>query len=541
MSEKQDEIIELKIKCRNWLKETEDLFDFEASNISENEVSITNFDRDHFIIKGKNDTEEEEIMDFINKPNLIKQKIESNNQSKVAGIIRYNKMNSSIKIINSFKSRKINSLTNLYKPENCDRLYQLFPLDEYINIEEGDLIKIGKIRIKFDKISFKSKNKSIYEIINQETLKDISVENNKNDNNKDNNTNNITSNKIMITSVINSVSCRNTEIKSNYTCRLCYLSDSSIDNPLISPCNCSGSMKYIHLSCLKNSISLKYTKKTNEYLEMFSFQNYSCEICLTQYPKYIIYKTRVYYLFDIDLNKFENYVLCDLTKYGDNINNSNIKNKEKQISRFGYLMFKIEDNMELSLGRKKNNNIKFKDISVSRNHCLITKKGDNLMIKDLGSKFGTMKYIKDSCELQLKDQMTLVCGRHEMEFILDKSWKLFLFSDIFDLMCCTCKQPVNENAELIIMKDTNKNIDNVLYEEVISNNDSTNKKIIKKVSYLNKFKDNDSYNDYIIKLDNNLEFENSLLNRKDDENDEEEENENINSHIKDKDESFTNY
>ena len=34
MAEKPDEIIELKISCRTWLKETEDLYDFETSNIS---------------------------------------------------------------------------------------------------------------------------------------------------------------------------------------------------------------------------------------------------------------------------------------------------------------------------------------------------------------------------------------------------------------------------------------------------------------------------------------------------------------------------
>ena len=57
MTEKQDEIIELKIICRTWLKETEDLFDFETSNISNNDFSITNFDRDHFILKYKTDSE----------------------------------------------------------------------------------------------------------------------------------------------------------------------------------------------------------------------------------------------------------------------------------------------------------------------------------------------------------------------------------------------------------------------------------------------------------------------------------------------------
>ena len=532
MTEKTDDIIELKINCRTWLKETEDLFDFETSNIAEHEFSLTNFDKEYFLLKYKTDTEEKEKIEFINKQNLIKQRINSNDTTKVVSLIKYNKMKSSLNIINSFKARKMNNYKNIYKPEYCERLYELFPLDEYMNINEGDILKIGKVRIKFDKISFKSKDKSIYDMINQETPKDVNNTSIHNNNSKDNfETNNLTSNKIMITSLANSVSGLNADTKTKIICRLCYLSESTITDPLISPCNCNGTMKYIHLSCLKNSIKLKYNKKSSENLEMFIFQNYACEICLTSYPKYIIYKTQVYYLIDIDFNKYENYVLCDLSKYPDN--------KNKEISHFGYLMFKIEDGEELTFGRKKNNNIKLKDISVSRNHCIITKKGNNLMIKDLGSKFGTMRYIKDNYEMKLKQQTVFLCGKHEIEFCLDKAWNLFSFSDMFNLMCCSCKQPINENAELIMVKEGNneKENDNDIVEDV-SNGELTDKKLIKRVNYLNKFKDNDSYNDYIIKLDYILD--NSMINKNNEDNDENE-NENLNSQIKDKDESFTNY
>ena len=504
MSEKTDDIIELKINSRTWLKETEDLFDFETSNTSANEYNITNFDKEYFIIK---------------------QKILSDKATKVLGVIKYNKLKSNITIINSFKSRKLNNYKNIYKPEHCDRLYELFPLDEFMNINEGDIIKLGKIRIKFDKISFKSKNKSLFEIIQQESPKDLITEPNFD-------SNNATTNRIMITSLGNSASLINNEIKSKIICRLCYLDESTITDPLISPCNCSGTMKYIHLSCLKKSIKSKYNKKSTDSLEMFLFQNYACEICLTPYPKCLVYKTNVYYLIDIDLNKFENYVLCDLSKYTEN--NST---KSKQITHFGYIMFKIEDNKELTLGRKKNNDIKLKDISVSRNHCVIIKKDDNLLIKDLGSKFGTMKYIKDSLDLKLKEQITLLCGRHQIELTLDKSWSLFGASGMFDFMCCSCKQPINDNAELIMTKQTNNNENDII--EDINNEEIKDKTLIKKFDYLNKFKDNDSYNDYIIKLDTIFK-DNSLMDKNNEDNDEDEK-EILNSQIKDKDESFTNY
>ena len=54
-------------------------------------------------------------------------------------------------------------------------------------------------------------------------------------------------------------------------------------------------------------------------------------------------------------------------------------------------------------------------------------------------------------------------------------------------------------------------------------------------------KDYDSYNDYIIKIDNIMGIDNSDLDIKDNQEDDKNENEATNNHIKDKEESFTNY
>ena len=527
MGDKNEDPLELKVNCRTWLKDTEDLFDFETSNININIYTYPNLEKDFFITKYKDDSDEKqkEKINFIHS-NLIRQKINSNNTTKIVGVLKFNKLKSNIQIINAFKSSLIN---NLYMPENCERLYELFPIDQYVNINEGDVIKIGRIRMKFDKISFKSKDKPLYELIYKNILNNSQTLNSKENNET------ISANKILASSLLNNLSsARNTDFNNNNNntntkpyCRLCYQSESTITDPLISPCNCNGSMKYIHYTCLKNSIKLKYHKKSEKYYDMFVFQNYSCEICLTMYPKYIIYKTKVYFLIDIDLDKFENYVLCDLTQYIDN---------NQRISHFGYLMFKIDDNTELSLGRKKNNHIKLKDISVSRNHCVIKKIEDNLFMKDLGSKFGTMKYINNYLEINFNENTKLLTGKHELEFSLVKSFNLFGLSNIFKMSCCSCNQPNGDPAELIIYNEDNYDKDSNLK---LSNEDLKNKGIIK-YNYYNKFKDCDSYNDYIIKLDNIIGLDNFDLDCKDNQ-ENENENEASNNQIKDKEESFTNY
>ena len=537
MSEKPEEKIELTINCHTWLKNTEDLFDFETSNISDNEFSFTNFDKDYFIIKYENnqDNDKKEKIDFINNNNILRQKLNSNlnennniNNNKVLGLMKYNRIKSTIKIINSFKSRKFNNFHNLFKPENCERLYELLPMNEYININEGDIIKVGRIRMKFDKISFKSKARALYENIEQDYEKEEEQKINNIQETKE--VIDTSVNKVMITSMPNP----STELKPKYICRLCYSSESTITDPLISPCNCNGSMKYIHLSCLKNSIKLKYHKKKCEFYELYLFQNYSCEICLSPYPKYIIYKSQIYYLIDLDITKFDNYVICDLNLYSDNNNN--------HLTRFGVLIFKIEEGLEIPLGRKKSNNIKLKDISVSRKHCLIRKKGNDLLIKDLGSKFGTMKYIKDFYEIKLKERAVLLSGKHELEFLLDKSWNKFSFSSMFDFMCCTCNQPINENSEIVIYSNGFK-ISDDNYEDnndIKNNNEFTDRKN-NKINYLSKFKDNDSYNDYIIKMDNIIGLDNTFLEKKDEEDNNGNDNENLNSQLKEKEDSFINY
>jgi hypothetical protein len=512
MGDKNQELVEIKINCRTWLKDTEDLFDFETSNINTNKYTYSNLDKDYYIIKCKDESNEKnkEKINFIYS-NLIKQNLSCNNNMKIVGVLEYNKSKSNLKIINSFKSKNLN---NLYTPENCERLYELFPVDKYVEIKEGDVIKIGRIRMKFDRISFMSQNKSLYEVINKNMLNNSQTFNSKENNET------ISINRMLVSSV------RNTEINGKICCRLCYQSESSFTDPLISPCNCCGSMKYIHLSCLKHSIKIKYHKKSELYYDMFLFQNYSCEICLTNYPKYIIYKTQVYYLIDIDFDRFDNYALCDLTQYLDN---------NQRISHFGYLMFKIEDGLELSIGRKKNNNIKLKDISVSRNHCVIVKKDNSLLMKDLGSKFGTMRYINDCLDIDFKENTKLLTGKHELEFFLVKSWSLFGFPNIFKFSCCTCNQPINEQSELIIYGGE----DNCDKESDIKiDKENIKSRTLKKVNYYNKFKDYDSYNDYIIKLDYIVGADYSDLDLKENQRIDLNKNGEMTNKIKDKEETF---
>lgn len=67
-------------------------------------------------------------------------------------------------------------------------------------------------------------------------------------------------------------------------CRFCWGTDSSEENPCIVPCNCSGSVGFIHYLCLKNWLQLKMSVKETSELQTLYWKNFECEICKFAYP-----------------------------------------------------------------------------------------------------------------------------------------------------------------------------------------------------------------------------------------------------------------
>jgi hypothetical protein len=216
------------------------------------------------------------------------------------------------------------------------------------------------------------------------------------------------------------------------TCRICFLTNSEEENPLISPCKCSGSMKYIHYLCLKKCIEIKIIKKSEQNFKFYTWKSFSCEICKSEYPKYIRIKDSLFSLVDLEIN-YSSYVTCDYTLYDD------IK---KKTFRKGILIFKINDDNEediITVGRSQNNKIKLKDISVSRCHCNFIKKNNKLYIVDKGSKFGTLIYLNNSMYITpKKKEGTLISGKHWFSVNLQQNQGFF--SKLFCMKCCGCGQ-----------------------------------------------------------------------------------------------------
>ena len=502
---KENHNLSLEITSNVWLKKTDDLFDFESNNILTKKFSFTQDDKENFIICYK-ENDYDEYNEILPAHNL-KEKLNKNSTTKVISCLVYNSQYSNFSIINAYKRKKTE---NLFKPDNCERMWSVIPKDEFMVIKEGDIIKIGRLRLKFDKIMLNKNqtenniNSRAFNTINamlttSYNLKDyddfILTQNNKDNASEDLNTIIMTRNNYYL----NECDTKRGNTSDKICCRLCYQEDSNILDPLISPCKCSGSMKFIHFSCLKKSIKQKIQIRNEENCDLYFFKSYCCEICLETYPKYIKYKTYMYNLVDIDLSKYTDYILSSIIYYTDG-NNSD----KKQLAILGYLIFNIDENSELKIGRNQNNQIVLKDISISRSHCLLKRENNLIKIKDANSKFGTLLYIKNIKKILINQPLQLISGKHQFLFNLKYQKKPFGFlKNWFNQSCCSCNQNSKDKGEFIMKFNQKKEDPNEKenIKELKSNQSSFDAELDDKYEYYKKFKDNDSYNDYIINMD----------------------------------------
>lgn len=501
-----------------WKKETDDLFDFETNDIEETELKIKEFNSKFYLLSNGDKinliNSFESLMDKY-RENQIKTKEKNENNFLIITEFSFSS-SSFFRICNPILSH---DLRKKITDTSClSRSWRLSKKNEENLIGIGDIIKLGRVRLKIETICFediyescqisnnlvKNKNKLKYgSTLNQNNLNLNKINNNMNTNinNSQNESileeervNNLEKNKkdkkklnnlddISINSDKNSVS--------KPLCRICYLTNSDMENPLISPCKCNGSMKYIHYKCLKHCIEVNLTKKIEQNYKYYNWKNYSCEICKEEYPKYIKIKDSLYPLVDLEIG-FSSYITCDYALYDD---------VKKKTSRKGILIIKINEDSDediITLGRSQNNRVKLKDISVSRNHCNIIKRKNQLFIVDKGSKFGSLIYINNPLSINKKnDEETIISGRHWFSIKLEEETNFFskLF---FSAKCCQCSE-IKQNSDVDIehLDENNDSHQPEKIYSIINNNNYIIKDLERQIL-------DNSYQDYILDLGDDI-------------------------------------
>ena len=214
----------------------------------------------------------------------------------------------------------------------------------------------------------------------------------------------------------------------NKICRICYQEeDDPLINPLIKPCKCSGSMKYIHLKCLLFWLKSKTVHSNNSIDNNNFFKSYfiedsvQCELCKEIFPDFIKHNHIKYCLIDFDYSQ-ENQIKKNNIISAQNFintsheienNKSNIPKENdtsnEDISNFIILdtiyplndgnkhrcIVKFNKDNQILIGRGLENQLVLNEITVSRTHCLLTAQRNKfgkkeLKLEDFESKFGTL-------------------------------------------------------------------------------------------------------------------------------------------------------
>jgi hypothetical protein len=182
----------------------------------------------------------------------------------------------------------------------------------------------------------------------------------------------------------------NQNIENQEKCRICYSTDNTEDNPMISVCKCKGSMN-LHFECLKlwlNSQLIK-TDFKGQLGVSYTVKKFNCELCHEPYPLTIKIKNKLYNLLNYVIPEGQNYVVLQSL--------NSIKENEYPLN-IHVLMF-IENETNYTLGRGHDSDIRISDISVSRNHARIFMKNRKYYMEDMNSKFGTLVLAKNDVSL----------------------------------------------------------------------------------------------------------------------------------------------
>ena len=262
--------------------------------------------------------------------------------------------------------------------------------------------------------------------------------------------------------------------KKNEVCRICYIEEEDEkENPLVQPCQCSGSLRFIHLNCLKHWIQTRSCIKVenNECCIVFLFKEVQCEICKSKFPDLIKHNGKFYSLLDFT-NEFKNYLLFETLTL------------DEENNKFLYLI-SLDKKKEVKVGRGMLSEVLLSDVSVSRVHCLFSIEEKNVYLQDNNSKFGTLILVQTpTIKIAENLPIFLQVGRTFLNFNVNLETNIF--------SCCGVSENpnifyhYNQNEKqiklnrVLTVKNDNNNYTEEEYEEINDNNKEEKEKEVQK-------------------------------------------------------------
>lgn len=289
-------------------------------------------------------------------------------------------------ILNSFLSSESDTIPqeNLNDPFNpwivlCNQNTKKEKYQKY-KLSKGDIIKIGKIKFLV---------KDISDISNQKP-------------------------KCQIDNRVSMVVSKN--IEGIPTCRICLGEQVNDNDPLICPCKCSGTTKFIHLLCLRKWMKSQIKKKTtsSDFYQIFSYERSQCELCKDDYPEFYRLNGKLFELLDFSPeNTDSKYIVLEVLNF------------ELKEGKIVYLITFDKEN-RIKIGRGEEASVPFQDLSISRFHSELIYVDNKVYISDLNSKFGTLILLQNkNLNLITTSTLNLQIGEHFISLRIKPNIKIF--------------------------------------------------------------------------------------------------------------------
>ena len=281
--------------------------------------------------------------------------------------------------------------------------------------------------------------------------------------------------------------------KKNLVCRICYMEeDDPIENPLLKPCICSGSMEFIHYECLRHWINSKcYVKiENNDNCSIYLIKPVECELCKTKLPDIIRHKGKLLPISEFK-SPYKNHLILESMTLD--------KNKNRYI-----YVINLTQNKKIKIGRGNESNVIFSDISVSRIHCVLSVEGKNVYIEDYDSTFGTLILVQ-SPKINMVEGLPLYIQIGRTFLICNVKRNNSIFG------CCGISEKPNDNYyyksneknihyhKKIVIQDSNENLIN-------DNKTEKNKEVNKENSENNNNEINEENKDNLDEKNKSLSF-----------------------------------
>lgn len=411
----------LLIQIKTWTKDYSDVFNYDSPEQKETSFIV---DKKGYLIRSKNNVVFIEYNGF----NKYKQ---SYDRFKICEIDYINN-NFYFKVEYPDDEITYDIDNKVYILANSINGMRINEEDYYgYELNEGDIIKIGRYKIKVRKIKLNREN-----INNDNNNNENSLNSKKDDNNDISYNDDIKSkdsnNKILFKENKNEKNKKSNEDPEKQ-CRICFQNDETV-SPLISPCSCIGSSKYIHLLCLQqwlqSKIKLDYKEVNENLISAYRYERVQCEICKQYMPDFIKKNNNLYEICDYHSNSegvSQNYFTLETI--------GSLKNHEKYIY---HIIVKSEKPVfYINIGRSEQCDVRLIDNTISRLHSIITICNNKIYIKDMYSKFGTGILLQNK-NFQLSDEkiISFQLGRSIITFCQNQKTKIF----------CKCfKKKNNEN------------------------------------------------------------------------------------------------